>query len=212
MIPGANDAGSDSQCSPFAALALKVERGDPEGLQALHALMTNARWYFGREVGFANVDDLLGDAYVTVVRAIQRGGIRQPEYLMGYIRTVLRRKVAAYIREAVRVRSSGEFLTTVPDKTGSIEQDLIRRQGVEMLMAILRKLSARDREILSRFYLRNETKEEICAEMGLTDTQFRLLKSRAKARLADKVQRRAATPKRRLQTPVSNTALLASCA
>ena len=36
-----------------------------------------------------------------------------------------------------------------------------------------------------RFYLREQTPEEICDEMGLTETQFRLLKSRAKARFAE---------------------------
>jgi hypothetical protein len=34
------------------------------------------------------------------------------------------------------------------------------------------------------------TQEEICVEMGLTETQFRLLKSRAKARFGELGKRR----------------------
>ena len=51
-------------------------------------------------------------------------------------------------------------------------------------------LSARDREILTRFYLQEQTQEEICKEMILSDTQFRLLKSRAKARFAEMGRRK----------------------
>jgi RNA polymerase sigma-70 factor (ECF subfamily) len=46
-------------------------------------------------------------------------------------------------------------------------------------------LPARDKEILTRFYLREQSQEQICAEMSLTETQFRLLKSRAKARFGE---------------------------
>ncbi|HWR16088.1 MAG TPA: sigma-70 family RNA polymerase sigma factor [Terriglobales bacterium] len=211
----ANAAGSGAQCSEssrYASLVFKVGRGDPNGLRELHEVMHGARFYLGREVGFGNADDLFAETFIAVVDAIQRGGIRRPECLMGFIRTVLRRQVAAYIRETIRARSGGELLETFPDNTDSIEQHLIRAQHIELLMAILRRLSARDREVLSRFYLKNETKESICADMGLTDTQFRLLKSRAKARLAARIQRRVATPKRLLRAPSSSTALLASCA
>jgi len=44
-------------------------------------------------------------------------------------------------------------------------------------------LSQRDREILKRFFLQEQSQEQICREMALTETQFRLLRSRAKARL-----------------------------
>ncbi len=51
--------------------------------------------------------------------------------------------------------------------------------------AVLKGLTARDREILTRFFLLVQSEDEICAEMGLMETQFRLLKSRAKARFAE---------------------------
>jgi len=50
---------------------------------------------------------------------------------------------------------------------------------------VLRSLSAKDQEILTRFYLDEQTQEEICEEMRLNETQFRLLKSRAKARFGE---------------------------
>ena len=49
---------------------------------------------------------------------------------------------------------------------------------------LLSTLSRREREILTRFYLHEQSKDQICEEMALTDTQFRLAKSRAKQRLS----------------------------
>jgi len=57
---------------------------------------------------------------------------------------------------------------------------------------VLREMSNRDFEVLSRFYLREQPPEQVCAEMGLTEVQFQLVKSRAKARLADRVRKKLA--------------------
>jgi len=56
----------------------------------------------------------------------------------------------------------------------------------------LAEMRTRDRELLVRFYLENQTREQICEEMGLTETQYRLFKSRAKGKLIAAVQRRTA--------------------
>jgi DNA-directed RNA polymerase specialized sigma24 family protein len=53
------------------------------------------------------------------------------------------------------------------------------------MKSALESLSKRDRDILIRFYLKEQSQEQICQEMALTETQFRLLKSRAKAKFGD---------------------------
>jgi DNA-directed RNA polymerase specialized sigma24 family protein len=53
------------------------------------------------------------------------------------------------------------------------------------MKSALDALSQRDREILVRFYLKEQPQEKICEEMDLTETQFRLLKSRAKAKFGE---------------------------
>ena len=47
---------------------------------------------------------------------------------------------------------------------------------------VLDRLGEKDREILTRFFVQAQSQDQICAEMSLTETQFRLLKSRAKER------------------------------
>jgi hypothetical protein len=44
--------------------------------------------------------------------------------------------------------------------------------------------------VLIRFYLDEQTPDVICRDMGLTETQFRLIKSRAKARFGGLGKRR----------------------
>ena len=42
-----------------------------------------------------------------------------------------------------------------------------------------------DRQVLLRFYYQGQMPEQICRDLGLTDTQFRLRKSRAKKRFEE---------------------------
>lgn len=62
---------------------------------------------------------------------------------------------------------------------GRVEQEKHRRI-IERLIAVLPK---HQKEIVTRFYLLEQPKEQIIAEMQLTETQFRLTKSRALAKL-----------------------------
>ena len=65
-------------------------------------------------------------------------------------------------------------------------------------MRILKSLPQRDREILIRFYLHEQRPEQICEDMNLSETQFRLIKSRAKARFGELGKRRMS---KRVVTP-----------
>jgi DNA-directed RNA polymerase specialized sigma24 family protein len=107
---------------------------------------------------------------------------------MGFVRTIVRRQVAAYIDNAVQTRKEQAGLEcglAICDQRSNPEQDAISRQRTEIMFGILQKMSRRDREILTRFYLLSQPQEQICGEMRLSDTQFRLLKSRAKARFGE---------------------------
>ena len=49
---------------------------------------------------------------------------------------------------------------------------------------ILKALTARDREVLTRFYVKGQSAQEIKEAMDLTETQFRRIKWRAKKEFA----------------------------
>jgi DNA-directed RNA polymerase specialized sigma24 family protein len=104
---------------------------------------------------------------------------------MGYVRTVLRRQVAAYIESAVHSRQRQTGLdkgTPLFDSQQDPERKAIERQNQELAMRVLNSVRKRDREVLVRFYLKEQSAPEICREMDLSTTQFRLIKTRAKTR------------------------------
>jgi RNA polymerase sigma-70 factor (ECF subfamily) len=183
-------------------LVMRIHRGDDSGMEDLYRLFSRGiRFYLCRQLGMQELDDKVHDTFLIVVQAIRRGDLREPDRLMGFVRTVVRRQVAAHIDHVVHSRRDELHLDVgvrVADARRNPEQNMAFQQKVDFMVEILRQLSERDREILNRFYLREETQEEICRGMTLTETQFRLLKSRAKARFGEmgkrKLQQKALVP------------------
>jgi RNA polymerase sigma-70 factor (ECF subfamily) len=164
----------------------QIKRGEDAGMTELHKMFSNGvRWIIYRRLGCEECDDLMHDAFTIVVLAIKRGALRDPLCLMGYVQTVVRIQIAHAINRLVRIRqeeSDTDFGRNVADSKNNPEQDYEFREQVDFMKVVLGELSSRDREILSRYYLNEETQAEICLQMGLTGTQFRLLKCRAKER------------------------------
>jgi RNA polymerase sigma-70 factor (ECF subfamily) len=173
----------------WAALVAQVKTGEDAGMEQLYKLFSRGiRYYLCRQLGPQELDDKVHDTFLIVVNAIKRGDLREPERLMGFVRTVVRRQVAAYIETAVhnrREQTDLECGISVADRKQNPEQEAIVREKAELMQSALRALSQRDRDILIRFYLKEQTQEQICREMSLTETQFRLLKSRAKAKFGE---------------------------
>ncbi len=173
----------------WADLVERVARGENAALEELYRIFARGvRYFLCRQLGAQELDDKVHDTFLIVVQAIQRGDLREPERLMGFVRTIVRRQVAAYIDEMVHTRKEELDLEVggrVPDKANDPEQSMAFRQRVELMKSVLQQLSERDREILTRFYLHEQTQEEICQDMNLSETQFRLLKSRAKSRFGE---------------------------
>jgi len=173
----------------WVSLVERIRVGSEEGMTELYRLFSKGiRFYLCRQLGPQELDDKVHDTFLIVVQAIRRGDLREPERLMGFVRTVVRRQVAAYIDEAVQTRREQtdiESGVVVADAKRNPEEKAIGRQNEDLMVQVLRSMSSRDRDILTRFYLHEQTQERICADMNLSETQFRLLKSRAKARFGD---------------------------
>lgn len=185
----AESAADLAQGTAWARLVDKIRAGDPEGMEELYRHFSKGvRYFLCRQLGVQELDDKVHDTFLIVVNAIRRGELREPERLMGFVRTVVRRQVAASIDQAVHRRRDQVELDnnlTLADDGRNPEERAMTEQKVNLMEDILRSVSRRDREILTRFYLHEQSQEQICIEMSLTETQFRLLKSRAKARFGE---------------------------
>jgi RNA polymerase sigma factor (sigma-70 family) len=173
----------------WSVLVAQVKGGEDAGMEQLYKLFSRGiRYYLCRQLGPQELEDKVHDTFLIVVNAIRRGDLREPERLMGFVRTVVRRQVAAYIEQAVhnrREQADLETGVTVADRKQNPEQEAMIRQKSELMKSALNALSQRDRDILVRFYLHEQPQDQICKEMALTETQFRLLKSRAKAKFGE---------------------------
>lgn len=183
--------------SRWTELVQRIQSGDQSGMEELYKVFSRGiRYYLCRQLGPQELDDKVHDAFLIVVQAIQRGELREPDRLMGFVRTVVRRQIAAHIDNAVTTRRDYVDVETTPklfDSSGTPEEHAIGDERVNIMREVLREISHRDREILTRFYLKEQSQEQICSEMELSETQFRLLKSRAKARFGELGRKRLAS-------------------
>jgi RNA polymerase sigma-70 factor, ECF subfamily len=182
--------------SNWPQLVERIRRGDPSAMEEMYQLFsTGIRFLLYRQLGPQDLDDKVHDVFVIITQAICNGDLREPERLMGYVHTVVRRQVASHIDRAVYLRRNRvdvDFQESVSDHRPNPEREAIERENLDLAMRILKSIPKRDREVLTRFYLNEESAEQICQEMNLTGTQFRLIKSRAKARFGELGKRRLA--------------------
>lgn len=153
-------------------LVAGIKAGDDAAMAKLYALFNKGtRYYLARQLGTQELEDKVHDNFLVAVNAIQRGDLREPERLMGFMRTVARRQVAGEIEKRVHARRNAEmdagYAAIAPDKRTNPEQALAQTEKQEITEAILDKLREDKREILTRFYIEEQPKEQIIREMGL---------------------------------------------
>jgi RNA polymerase sigma-70 factor (ECF subfamily) len=173
----------------FSSVLARMHRNDAEAAEDLsRLLLPGLRIVVRTRVNPQDVEDVVQDTMVDVLSAIRNGQLHNPEALAAFSRTVAVRKCAACIGVLVNHRSrfSREETIAAVSPQPNPEQSAMESQKLAAARAVLSELSPKDREILRRFYLDEQSPETICAEMGLSFTQYRLLKSRAKAKFGEK--------------------------
>lgn len=176
--------------SDWAELVQRISDHDRQGVEDLYAALADrVRAELARRMPPDCCDDGVHDILLIVLQAIRRGELRNPERLLAFIRTVTHRHAIAHIRHNIFHRSRFSPDAAPPASLEPSPEALsLRRERDRNIREMLARLQARDREILERFYLRDQNPDQICREMVLTPTQFRLSKSRALARCARAAQ------------------------
>lgn len=207
-----NATNSDVSTAPkWAYLVSEIVAGGATAFTDLYQQLRGLRYYFQRQAGFRDADDLYHQTVVDLFVQIRRGELRDPERLAGYARTMAQRKIAALINDRALGRTRERSIEDRPlrDIAPNPESAAIKHQQEQIAARILNSLPSRHREVLVRFYLDGHSAEQIQADLNLTATQFRLIKSRAKARFAVLCQARLVQkrgPGRADSTPVKQTA------
>lgn len=141
-----------------------------------------------RELNPPDAEDCLHDVLISIVTAIQRGDLRQVSALPAFAYTIARRHVARAIDARIRQRRTEAAIDdqeTLMKSDDTPETVFVRAAQQHVMKMALQGISDRDRNILTRFYLLGQSKERICGALNLSETQFRVSKSRAKAKFAE---------------------------
>lgn len=183
----------ESNAAGYRELVGRIEKRNPAALEELYGMVKNFTYFLMRQLGPDDLQDSVHDVYVTVAEAITAGKLRDPDRLRAFLTTVTRFYTYSQIERRVQGRNRFTGIDGMgvdfPDGT-NLEAGLYHRQKVTFVRDILQQMPVVDREILRRFYLEEQSKEQICREMRITPTQFRNMKSQAKLALTEIGMRR----------------------
>ena len=86
----------------WTQLVERIHDGDPAAMEELYAIFGKGiRYFLLRNLGVDELEDRVHDCFLIVAQAIQNGELRDPARLMGFVRTVVKRQIAANIEVAV---------------------------------------------------------------------------------------------------------------
>ena len=150
-------------------LLARVSSGDPSGIEDLYHLFSpGIRFFLRRHLGLQNLDDNVAKVFLTLTESLQHGDLTEPVQLVAFVRNVIRREVAL-----LRAQPGGRRAASP-----SSQHDL---QNLAIAKEILTTSDPRDRDALRRFHILKHLPARICADLNLTEPQFRLILARAKA-------------------------------
>jgi DNA-directed RNA polymerase specialized sigma subunit len=96
----------------------------------------------------------------------------------------------------------GELLSTLKDEALSLEERVDHEKLAECVRTLMKHLpKQRDREVLERFYLREEPRTTIRQSLQLTELQFNQVLWRARKRFGDILRRHGVTGLESTGTP-----------
>lgn len=140
----------------------------------------------------AVAEDLYQEAFRIVLEKIRQGDVREPERLSGFVCGVARNLVIDYFRRAARQESMTEIeeAAHLPHPAPDQLQELLQKEKADLVRQVLKEMpNERDIQALYRFYIADDDKEQICADLGLTILHFNLVLHRARERFKELYKR-----------------------
>jgi len=181
-------------------LAFRIRQGDSRAeAEFVGRYQTSARVIARRHCRAhePQLDDIVNDVLTDTLYRLRRGQIDEPRALAQYLQVCIRNACTAWYRRESRLESS-DFSTGFSTELSQSRADdpaegAVSLERERMLRALLRELPvARDRELLRRFYLLEETRNDVCAALQIETEHFRRVVHRARQRLRELLDRSGA--------------------
>ena len=132
------------------------------------------------------LDDIVQETFLVVIEKLRAGKVEKPQSLGAFIRQTGKNIALAGFRK--RDNRGDVVHTEIVERATSENAGPLQSADKEELSFLMREFlkqlnQERDRVLLSRFYLDEADKKEICAELSLSAAHFDRVLYRAKMRL-----------------------------
>lgn len=132
-------------------------------------------------------DDLHQETLALVLKKIRCGEVRDPAKLSGFLHSTARNLLIAERRKEARFSPLPEdediAFSALSPGAAVFDQIVAMEEARQVRKALSELRFDRDRQLLLRFYLRGESKEEICKHLDIDPKRFNLLLHRARLRM-----------------------------
>lgn len=140
-------------------------------------------------------DDLHQEVFRIVLERLRKRALDEPAGLAGFLRGTARNLVLAERRKTARRRTDAdddELARAVHPAPSQLSEVLLDEEADTVRQLIHELPTDRDRQVLLRFYVAEEEKENVCAALGLDSLHFNRVLFRARQRFKDLLERRRA--------------------
>jgi len=136
------------------------------------------------------VEDARQETFLRVLNVLRnKGGIQHPERLGAFVNAVCENVLSETYRSSSRFQQTPENAVEPADETASAESQCLSEERKNLIRRVMADLAAPDQQILRRYFLEEQDKDEICKEMGIDRDYLRVRLHRALARIRAALQK-----------------------
>jgi len=183
-----NDATHNEERQVAENLVTLVKQGDRAAeTEMVERYSRGLRYLLRRKTRDTNLtEDFLQETWAIALVKIRDNGLDNPGRLAGYLCGIANNLALSEKRRVNRQRTAvnSEIVALIPDESSNPYRHASRAEVCNQVRDLLNDLNTeRDREILKRFYVREEDKESICKRLDIDGVHFNRVLYRARQRL-----------------------------
>jgi len=183
-----------SEAEVATGLVRRIAAGDASAEGALVERYSRGLLYLLRRLGASPelADDLHQETFRVVLERLRRRALDDPAGLAGFLHGTARNLVIAERRKTARRRTDADpegLERAVHPASGQLSSVLQDEEAAIVRRLIGELPTDRDRQLLLRFYVGEEEKESICADLGLDSLHFNRVLFRARQRFKELLER-----------------------
>jgi len=177
--------GTDLDKLSYEELVSQIQAGSGKAeLHIYHRFAPGLKNLLNRKCSSPDIaEDVFQETWRVVLEKVRKGDLRQPDRLPAFVHQIARNQVVMYFRkhsDTQEAPDDNELVASGPNPQEAYEANQLQ----QFVRGIIENLDApRDREILMRFYIREEDKDDICQDLQLTSQHFNRVIYRAKMRM-----------------------------